>query len=85
MPEFENVIMSKYDKMPVTLLLDNRHRNMTDAHFGIVKNYIRKLVDGEPVCSKCISSDKCPHDHGSSKCMIRWGKIKGAKINENND
>lgn len=75
--EFENVIMSKYKGMPVTLLLDKRHRNMTDAHFGIVKNYIRKLVDGEPVCSKCNASEYCPYDHGSSKCMIRWGEFKG--------
>lgn len=45
--EFETVAMSKFGKMPVVLLLDKRHRNITDFQFESVKRYIRNLVDGE--------------------------------------
>ena len=57
--EFENVIMSKYKGMPVTLLLDRRHRNITDFQFESIKNYIRILVDKEEINDRTKQCDSC--------------------------
>lgn len=45
--EFDHVILSKIEGMPVTLLFDERYRNITDEQYEDIKNYIRQMIDGE--------------------------------------
>lgn len=42
---YDNIIISKCNGMPVTLLLDDVHKNITYEQFDDIKDYIKNLID----------------------------------------